>query len=206
MSDSTLNDARSRVELEREKAELREAIELWRAEQHKFMPDVIDVASSQSGPSPEMDALFLPSQVPNQYQTCTWFSSLAAIERELRQGGAADTLDKLRQALQLQELLLVGKSKSVTGNKSMTQSLNYVNTASNRATHYRNLYNKNREAMIKLGMKSDDPEFPEVKKSDVRLKVLTGWKATGDGKRTDSWIWTHGAIGDIEEWQDDSKL
>jgi len=204
ISDTTLNDARSKVEIERDRLELRDTIERWWEEQSIFMPDVISKVASQVGPEPEFDILYLPSQLPDQYKLCTWFPLLAAIEKELRQGDAADTLDKLREALQLEELLLVGKTKLAVGNKSVTRSLNYVHKASGRASLYRDQYNRCREAMIILGMKPDDPGFPEVKDSDIRLKVLTGWKATGDGKRTDSWIWTHGAIGNLEDWQDDS--
>ena len=60
--------------------------------------------------------------------------------------------------------------------------------------------------MVRLGMKEDDSAFPVLNASDLRLKAVTGWKATGEGKITNSWIWTHGNIKkDTAEWKDNSK-
>ena len=207
MTDDTQNDARTRVEIEKEKIELRETINSWRVLQDTFMPDIISIATSQTGPFPEMDALYLPSQVPIEYQSCPWYPSLAKIELELSKGQAADALDNLRDALQLEELLLVGKAKAASGNMSVTRAQGYVNRASAHVQHFKGAYDACRLSMIKLGLKDDDAVFPKLTAGDIRVKAVTGWKATGEGKVTDSWIWTHGIQGrDTPEWKDDSKF
>ena len=140
MADETQNDAQTRVEIEKDKIELRESINSWRVLQDSFMPGIINIAASQTGPFPEMDVLYLPSQVPDEYQMCPWYSSLAKMELELRKGQAADTLDNLRDALQLEELLLVGKAKGASGNKSVTRAQGYVNRASAHVHHFKGTY------------------------------------------------------------------
>ena len=195
------------MEIEKEKLELRTAIEEWRVLQEEFMPDVIQTAVSQTGPCPEMDILFLPSQLSAEFENCAWFKTLAQIERELRQGQAADALDGLREALQLEELLVVGKARAATGNKSKTRAQGYVDRSSVHAHHFKDVYNSCRDAMIRLGMRDDDPSFPKLTAADIFIKAMTGWKATGEGKVTDSWIWSHGTLDrNSAEWKKDSKL
>jgi len=170
------------------------------------MPEAVQEATNQAGPCPEMDLLYLPSQVPGSLTICPWYEQLATIERELRQGQAADILDNLRDAMQLQELLLVGKAKAAAGNKSITRAQGYINRAATHVSHFADAYRSCRQAMVRLGMKEDDSAFPVLNASDLRLKAVTGWKATGEGKITNSWIWTHGNIKkDTAEWKDDSK-
>ena len=195
------------MENEKEKIELRNAIESWRVLQEEFMPDVIKLASSQMGPYPEMDTLFLPLQLPAEFEKYTWYKQLAHIERGLCQGQAADALEGLRESLQLQELLLVGKSKGAAGNKSNTRAQGYVNRSSAHVHHFKDAYNSCRAAMIRLGMKDDDSLFPKLTATDTRIKTLTGWKATGEGKTTDSWIWTHSSLDkNSAEWKKDSEF
>jgi len=156
-----------------------------------------------------MDLIYLPlaSQVPTTLSACPWYKELATIERELRQGQAADILSNLRDALQLKELLLVGKAKGASGNKSQTRAQGYINKSTAHVNHFAKAYNSCRQAMVQLGMKDDDPSFPRLKATDIYIKAVTGWKATGEGKVTNSWIWTHGLIDkDAAEWKDDSEL
>lgn len=188
-------------EIETERLKLRAEIGVWRDDQALYMPDVLQHASEAQ--NPEEERLFLPSGVRRGLRKAAWFDALSTFERELRKGQADDALSNLRLALKYKDSLLKGRRRVAYGNKNSTRAAVLLRRVEDLVQHRANTYRRARDAMIALGLSTNDTSFPVLDPTDVVLKVVYGGKELGSGVYTGSWIWTDGPRGILSDAEED---
>ena len=152
----------------------------------------------------EQVTLYLPSLLPIKFQSLTWFNDLKKIELDLRKGEAADAIDELRMSLQRKEILQAGRAEMATGNDSITCAQASIDRAHRHVLFQKDQYMNARSSMLHLGETFSviNKAFPTIQPIDLVTKSLTGFKKLGDGRNSNSWIWTHGVRGILSEQEE----
>ena len=179
------------------------------------MPEVISLLVNRKAPSHcEHDILVLPSHLPPSFLENTvpsWYQELKDIELELRKGQANDALQNIRNALVVKDALYVGRRKHSNSNKSNTRAQAWINGWEMRSKLHAALYRNARSSMLSLGFSQTDPTYQILSDSDIRMKSVSGPKNKGDGRITDSWIWSAGKHiarapeTNEDDWDEDSE-
>ncbi|PIL25723.1 hypothetical protein GSI_11473 [Ganoderma sinense ZZ0214-1] len=133
-------------------------------------------------------------------------------ERKLREGLAAEALDKLRLHLTTHKALELRRRQvsGVINNTDVDRRLTEKRLATDRAKYE---YRKNRYLLRVLGMPDDHPKFKPLLDSDCFAFAITAAEhRLGDSHRLPSWIWGDFSYvvkvkeGDIRKFLDDMPL
>lgn len=201
-------DSELPIKLEQERSNLSFEIAKWRKQQHDVMPDVLNhLPPSRLSPSEstsiEHEQLLLPSDLsPPEREKCG-VTHLVHQELELRRGQAHDALRSLRA--QVKYVMALSRQKNSRQNAIHGQYLNtragaVLSDAIQKRDGYKQKYRRTREAMIRLGMSSE--EFPELNDADLWRKDPLQYHKLGDGQKTEGWIWR---VGLPQNMSDDER-
>ncbi|EJF55675.1 hypothetical protein DICSQDRAFT_184244 [Dichomitus squalens LYAD-421 SS1] len=155
-------------------------------------------------------AILLPSAYHRLIRDHVGMKVAVATERKLREGLAAEALDRLRLHLTTYKALQLRKTQvsGVINNTNVDQRIAEKREATDRAKYE---YRKNRHLLRILGMPEDDAKFKPLKDSDCSAFVITdAERQRGDSHRLPSWIWGDFSYvlqvrnGDIRQFLDDS--
>ena len=169
---------------------LQQELIIWRQSQFYFCPLLKLSIDAVDPTSPEQEKLLLPSSF-NRVQ-CGHFglSSLAVIERQLREGQAYDALDDLCEKIKIFNANLDFKKKNVFGQGPNTRAQNFLKQLAadkvNAADKYRIAY----RALISLGLSASDLSLQELRDDQLFGKDASRLAKLGDSKREDPWFWT----------------
>nr|VWO95310.1 Copper resistance-associated P-type ATPase [Ganoderma boninense] len=131
-------------------------------------------------------------------------------ERKLREGLAAEALDKLRLHLTTHKALEQRRRQvsGVVNNTDVDRRLTEKRLATDRAKYE---YRKNRHLLRVLGMPDNHPKFKQLRDSDCYAFAITAAEhRLGDSHRLPSWIWGDFSYvvkvkdGDFRQFLDDS--
>ncbi|KAF7966073.1 hypothetical protein HWV62_40212 [Athelia sp. TMB] len=207
------------------------SLKRWRKEQQLIMPLVIDLVVKLKPGDPEDDTLFLPSDFENASEEHSRYQleTLAALELKLWEGAAHDYLESVRQTVKYVVSLVTDKRRIARGQFLNTRAGDIVHQGKEKRRSavecYRKAreaivrlgrsmgkekrrsavecYRKAREAIVRLGRSMVDDMFPVLHDSDLTMKDTTSSHELGDGQKMDSWIWRHGALGDMPQKERD---
>ena len=206
-------DSELPIKLEQERSNLSLEIAKWCKQQQDIMPDVMNhlpPSRLSSSTSIEHEQLLLPSDLsPSERENCG-VTHLVHQELQLRRGQAHDALRSLRA--QVKYVTALSQQKNSRKNAVHGQYLNtragaVLSDAIQKRDGYKQKYRRTREAMIRLGMLSD--EFPELNDADLWRKDPLQYHRLGDGQKTEGWIWRVGLPPNMsdderEEYLEDS--
>ncbi|KAI1782668.1 hypothetical protein LXA43DRAFT_1103603 [Ganoderma leucocontextum] len=158
----------------------------------------------------EESALLLPSAYHKQVRDHVGMKAAADTEKKLREGLAAEALDRLRlhltthQALELRRRQVSG----VINNTEVDRRLADKRIATDRAKY---AYRQQRHLLRVLGMPENDPKFKPLRDQDCyAFAILSAEHRLGDSHRLPSWIWGDFSYvakvkdGNIRKFLDDS--
>ncbi|KAI1787177.1 hypothetical protein LXA43DRAFT_896623 [Ganoderma leucocontextum] len=158
----------------------------------------------------EESAILLPSSYHKLVRDHVGMKTALDTERKLREGLAAEALDKLRLHLTTHQALEL-RRKQVSGvinNTEVDRRLADKRFATDRAKY---AYRKHRHLLRVLGMAENDSKFKPLRDQDCYAFAITAAEhRLGDSHRLPSWIWgdfsyiTKVANGDIRNFLDDS--
>ncbi|KAF7973122.1 hypothetical protein HWV62_16156 [Athelia sp. TMB] len=181
------------------------SLKRWRKEQQLIMPLVIDLVVKLKPGDPEDDTLFLPSDFENASEEHSRYQleTLAALELKLWEGAAHDYLESVRQTVKYVVSLVTDKRRIARGQFLNTRAGDIVHQGKEKRRSAVECYRKAREAIVRLGRSMVDDMFPVLHDSDLTMKDTTSSHELGDGQKMDSWIWRHGALGDMPQKERD---
>ena len=109
----------------------------------------------------------------------------------------------------VKDALYVGRRKHSNSNKSNTRAQAWINGRDMCSKLHSAIYRNARSSMLSLGLSQTDPVYQVLADSDIRMKSVSGPKTKGDGRITDSWIWSAGrriarTNTDEDDWDEDS--
>ena len=155
-------------------------------------------------------AILLPSAYHKQVRDHVGMKIAIDTEKSLREGLAAEALDKLRFHLTTHQAVEY-RRKNVSGvvnNTEVDRRLADKRLATDRAMY---AYRKQRHLLRVLGMPEDDPKFKPLREQDCYAFAITAAEhRLGDSHRLPSWIWGDFSYvakvkdGDIRNFLDDS--
>lgn len=142
----------------------------------------------------EDEILFLPSDISLSEHINFGLQELARIEYQLREGEANDAVTGICNTVIHKMLLLEAKNKHSRGVRQNMRSLKFVNTTNDKRLAWADRYRNARKRLLHLAGKMVLDEFPPLIEADMYGKNAAGARGLGDGKATDSWIWTYGKL------------
>ncbi|KAL0573000.1 hypothetical protein V5O48_008967 [Marasmius crinis-equi] len=157
---------------------LRKKIRSWSLIRHIYMPGLLQYLTeageeltdgSGEDVEPEVLPLWLPSSIPASKRNAACVSHLPELETRLREAQCADGLHGIRHTLRLKSRMLLFKYANVSGQRDGVRSRTMINSIHDRARGFAEAYRAGREGLIRLqGAENVDPQFQELKDSDVR--------------------------------------
>ena len=155
--------------------------------------------------------ILLPSAYDKAVREHVGMKIAVETERRLREGLAAEALDKLRLHLTTYQVLTY-RRRNVSGvinNNEVDRHLADKRLATDRAKY---AYRKQRHMLRVLGIAEDDPKFKDLCDEDCYTFAITAAEhRLGDSHRLPSWVWGDFSYvatmkdGDIRNFLDDSK-
>ena len=155
--------------------------------------------------------IILPSAYHHLVREHVSMKTAVETERRLREGLAAEALDRVRlhltthKALELRRREVSGVIKNTDFDRRLTEK----RLATDRAKYE---YRKNRYLLRVLGMPDDHPKYKPLLDTDCYAFAITAAEhQLGDSHRLPSWIWGDFSYvvkvkeGDIRKFLDDSK-
>ena len=162
----------------------------WRQSQFNLCPLLKPCIDAVDPTSPEQEKLMLPSSFDQVLRGHLGLTSLAVVERQLREGQAYDALDDLCEKIKIFNTNLDFKKKNVFGQGANTRAQNFLKQLAadkvNAADKYRTAY----RALISLGLSASDPSLQELRDDQLFGKDASRPAKLGDSKREDPWFWT----------------
>ena len=156
--------------------------------------------------------ILLPSAYDKAVREHVGMKMAVETERRLREGLAAEALDKLRLHLTTFQALTY-RRRNVSGvinNTEVDRRLADKRLATDRAKY---AYRKQRHMLRVLGMLEEDPKFKVLRDDDCYAFAITAAEhRLGDSHRLPSWVWGDFSYvakvkdGDIRNFLDDSRL
>lgn len=181
---------------------LRRRIEAWQEFQYLYMPAVAmlrnhaDREDEAPVVTTDMD-LMLPSQVLGRV-TCD--VKLSEYEWNLRYAQASDSLHELQRLLLMRRQLFKSKEKYGSGQRHHTRSVTLIGNVQTKVDRAVNKYRISRLRLTCLAksLKKEgwENQFRPLLDEDVR--ALEEDDNIGEGRRTFTWIWRTGSVGDSE--------
>ncbi|KAI1791116.1 hypothetical protein LXA43DRAFT_872705, partial [Ganoderma leucocontextum] len=154
--------------------------------------------------------VLLPSAYHRLVREHVSLKTAVQTEQKLREGLAAEALDKLRLHLTTHKALELRRRQvsGVINNTNVDRRLTEKRVATDRAKYE---YRKNRYLLRVLGMSDDHPKFKPLLDTDCFAFAITAAEfQLGDSHRKPSWIWGDFSYvvkvkeGDIRKFLDDS--
>lgn len=142
----------------------------------------------------EDEVLFLPSDVSLDKHDKFGLCELAHVEYQLREGEANDAVTAICNTVMHKMLLLEAKNKHSRGVRQNMRSLKFINSTNEKRSVWADRYRHARACLLHLAGKQTMVEFPPLTEADMYGKNAAGARGIGDGKATDSWIWTYGRL------------
>ncbi|KDR65131.1 hypothetical protein GALMADRAFT_148963 [Galerina marginata CBS 339.88] len=177
---------------------LRKRIDDWRKLQRDLTPQIGDFVARQavslkSADCPEKAVLYLPSDFSEAQRVQYDLVTLGENERRFHQGAAYDAIVKIRILRKTINALIARKKAQDRGQKPHTRSVTQIYDLEAACNLQVAEYSATRDAMISLGLSSDDPQFPELTMDDTFRKPTNVKRAIGDSRRHDGGVWVGGA-------------
>lgn len=142
--------------------------------------------------------LMLPSQALDRRVTCE--VKLIEYEWDLRYAQASDSLHELQRLLLIRRQLYKSKEKYGSGQRHHTRSVTLIENVQTKLDRVVNKYRMTRlrltclaNALAKVGWES---RFRPLLDEDIR--ALEEDDGISEGRRTFTWIWRTGSVGDSE--------
>lgn len=162
---------------------------------------------------PELTALPLPSTLNEHTRASLGISSLARIERKLREGQAHDSLTDIRIAIKRYNYSLQWKKDHVFGQGPNTKAQRYLDELVEERKTAVERYERIRGEMIKLGLDPKDPTLRPIISTDDdprKTKNMSRPAELGDSKKSDPWFWNVNCPGGLSKkeqaaWSLESK-
>jgi len=169
---------------------LQQELITWRQSQFNFCPLLRPSIDAVDLTSPEQEKLLLPSSFNQVQRERLGLTSLAVIERQLREGQAYDALDDLCEKIKIFNANLDFKKKNVFGQGPNTRAHVFLKELAtdkiNAADKYRVAY----RALLSLGLSASDSSLQELHNDQLFGKDASRPAKLGDSKREDPWFWT----------------
>ncbi|KAJ7852029.1 hypothetical protein B0H14DRAFT_2581072 [Mycena olivaceomarginata] len=161
-------------------------------------------------PKAEELKLWLPSELRAEERRVICKRGVAEVEAKLRRGQCVDALDTVRSRLHAQTHLILWRNSHSTGQRATTRSATLIGRVGDRIKRVVEKYRRAREALLELVGDALDPQFKELRASDLttgaeeendgaarkKLAKLGSLKRTrierSSKKTVFSWIWTVG--------------
>ncbi|KLO06221.1 hypothetical protein SCHPADRAFT_946269 [Schizopora paradoxa] len=180
-------------ELDRKRTQLNTKIDKWREEQRKWMPSVLQLVDTadEDPTEPETVCLHLPSDFPELQREELHLSTLASIEKSLREGQAHDVLEELRQQLKVNAMLQIDMEETVWGTRARNRSQKAINEARRLKQHWVSEYDAVRRALVSLGLE-EESDLKKLTDKDLYRNTTKEPHELGTGTKPDGWIWTIG--------------
>ncbi|KAJ3521313.1 hypothetical protein NMY22_g12366 [Coprinellus aureogranulatus] len=159
--------------------------------------EIEDIPSNLANDTPEDQPLYLPSDYNDADRTTKGLTKLGALEYDILQGAAYDTLAKLRAIVRLLSSMRTEGKKHDYGQERHTRTKSQLIDATVKFETCMGFYNTIRRSLISLGLPDDDPTFKELTEKDTFRKATTETRGPGDTYKADGLLWTGNAI-DIE--------
>lgn len=178
-------------EIEGESAKLRKRLDAWRTTQLTIASHVSSHVTLQEsqGLSISQERLFLPSDFDSDQRQSLGLSKLAKLESDLREGVAFDCIKSIQQCVKAIDALLADKRMHSRGQDQNTRATTQIMRATSKRATWINQYNRNREAMVALGLPSDARSFPSLSLEDTQRRSTMVKRALGDSRRVDGQLW-----------------
>lgn len=159
------------------------------------MPQAGDSVSKQSisktyADTPELEILFLPSDFTPEQRKAHQLEALGLQEYKLREGAAFDALRSIRNIVKSIDTIGQQKKKNDYGQTRHTRSTAKIHATAAQRDMLINHYNKNRTAMISLGLDPQDPTFPPLTVTDTHRASTLATRRIGASRQMDGIIWT----------------
>ncbi|KZP09514.1 hypothetical protein FIBSPDRAFT_963909 [Athelia psychrophila] len=190
------------VELQKSRARFSVELKRWRYNQQALMPSIIDLVVALKPEFPEKEKLYLPSDFDVEARTRYNLEALGLAQLRLCEGEAYDALETTRQAIKYVTSLRADKKQYARGQSMNLRAGEIVKSGEEKQRAAVAKYKASREAILSLG--GSDKMFPPLQDIDVTMKDVTSSHKLGDGKKTDSWIWGHGPLGDVSQEERDA--
>ena len=203
---SEQGQAGTELKLRREK--LRSDIGTWHDHVAAVYPILLDQIDNDPDLTAENALICLPSALPKPKDSkdSKDLEAVRDIELQIRKGEACDVLGDLRYAILVKNALFCSKKNQKSSVQTRTRSEWFIEDARRQVCMHASLYQNSYQAMLSLGLPTDDPAYKPLTNKDLKTKNASQDRQLGDGSKVDSWIW--GPIGELNdeersEWEID---
>jgi hypothetical protein len=172
-------------------------ITAWRERQLLHLPDLQAVINSEptDNAHPKRLRLLLPSDFDAEQREELGLTSLAKMERDLREGQAHDALAAVRRAVHATGMQEEFTVHDVRGQHAKTRADSEIKKLKDDARGCAAQYRAVREALVGLGMSDDDAMFKPLLDKELWMKGARTAHRLGDGTREEPWYWHMGPSG-----------
>ena len=193
-------------EIQKARQRSRADIKKWHSQQQEVMPTATNLVTEVQISDPELEALYLPSNIASDKHTEYDLCLLAIDELQLCEGKAYDALDSVRHVVKYATCLCADKHKHAKGQIMNMHAGDLVRDAENKQAKSVAKYQHARLAMIGLGLLAESLQetFLEMKPQDLWMKDVSEKYKVGDGTITEGWIWQVGTMGNKSEEEQDA--
>ena len=164
----------------------------WRKIQFSLCPLLRHRLEALHPENLESKPLFLPSHMSQMLRSSYGMDRFGAIEYTLREGQAHDALESVRKAIRTFNYNLKFKLLQVHGQGPNMCAEGFLRTLTAEKLSCAEKYRFSHNALLSLGMTSDDPVFQELLDSQLWCKDSSKPLKLGDSKIEDPWYWTVG--------------
>jgi hypothetical protein len=189
-------------EIAKQRSSLAKEIKQWRKKYIKFAPLLEDsIAASSDAESIEHEALHLPSSFHLSERRTLELIDLGRFELKLREGQANSAITGICNCITHENLLVGFQRRHSRGVKQNTRSHKIINRIRAKRNSYAASYRECRLRLLSLNNTKALEGFPELKNDDMYQKNAADVRVLGEGKETDSWIWSYGNLHGLDEGQ-----
>ncbi|KAF6764485.1 hypothetical protein DFP72DRAFT_799713 [Ephemerocybe angulata] len=190
-------------DLKERRTKLSAEIKRWRKRYIKAAPLVESlIAASPQAETIEDESLHLPSSITLAERTKRGLLDLSIFELKLREGEANTAVAGICNSL-IHENLLSGVQKQHSrGVYQNTRSHQFINRVKAKRRAYAAQYRECRRRLLELNNLPSTATlsgYPTLQAKDMFQKNATQSRVLGEGKETDSWIWSYGNLRDMDE-------
>lgn len=183
-------------------------IRKWREQYLKVAPEVETVLENRDElPEAEDDTLHLPSDFSQKERKDLGLIELGVIELKLREGEANEAVIGVCNALTHENLLAGFQKRNARGVRQNTRSHKIINHIKEKRHEHAAVYRHCRSKVLSL---SNSPQgldgYPVLLNEDMYQKNAAESRVLGDGKKTDSWIWSYGSLRGLDQREKASFL
>ncbi|KAK7027953.1 hypothetical protein VNI00_015036 [Paramarasmius palmivorus] len=121
------------------------------------------------------------------------------MELKLREGEANDAISQLCNIILHAMLVKKEKEKRARGVKQNLKSMKFIRTIIEKRGVHASTYTHARRCILRLTGQQSDKNYPPLTQEDLWAKNAVDSIGLGEGKQTDSWIWTYGQLRDLDQ-------